>query len=160
MDSAYDEVMLGCIHQHGEGWLHRGERWVLRKLWKEGYRGKKDIKFTQHSFELWDESGQLVAGDLGYTMGRVYVSQTGFHKDGTAGAGEIQLVLAAALLRRLGHEWMDFGQARAYKAALGCETLNRTEWLERFRRVRDEPCDLQPCRGGAGAELLQELMAA
>lgn len=141
VDAAYDDVILGCIRQHGEGWLYRGERWVLRKLRQDGYTGDRDVRFMAHSFELWNEKGELVAGDLGYTMGGVYVSQTGFHKDGTNGAGEVQLVLTSALLHKMGHTWFDLGQARQYKSKmLGAETLDRKTWLEQFREARDQHC--------------------
>merc|ERR1719221_1661963 len=91
VDTAYDEVMLGCIRQHGEGWLYRGIRWTLRRLRKTGYTGRHgSIHVAPCSFELWDANGALVAGDLGYTVGSVYISQTGFHKEGTSGAGEVQ----------------------------------------------------------------------
>ena len=71
-DAAYDDVMLGCIHQHGEAWLYRGVRWLLRRLFREGYTGGANgagtggkLNVGVHSFELWDRDGQLVAGDLG-----------------------------------------------------------------------------------------------
>jgi len=159
MDVAYEDVMLECIHLHGEGWLYRGERSVLRRLRKHGYTGSKDIKFATRSFELWNKKGELVAGDLGYTLGGVYVSQTGFHKEGTAGAGELQLVLMSAFFHRLGHKWLDLGQAKAYKSSLGAETLGRKAWLERFRPMRDQPCSIGHGRID-GEELLQELSEA
>jgi len=140
VDEAYDDVMRGCIECHGEAWLHRGLRWLLRKLRKEGYQGDKSINLKLRSFELWDKHGKLVAGDLGYTIGALYISQSGFHCEGSVGAGEVQLVLMSALLYKMGHTWFDLGQARDYKAALGAETLGRESWLKRFLSVRDGQC--------------------
>lgn len=161
VDAAYDDVLLGCVRHHGEGWLFRGMRCLLRHLRQRGYTGSKGIRIATHSIELWDEHGELVAGDLGYTMGAVYVSQTGFHKEGTRGAGETHLVLMAALLYRLGHAWFDLGQARTYKAALGAETLDRAAWFKRFVGVRDEVCTSMMISGRvAGGELLQEFLNA
>jgi len=159
IDTAYDDVMLGCIRQHGEAWLYRGQRCLHRKLRQDGYTGSRGISIAMHSIELWDKSGQLVAGDLGYTMGGVYVSQTGFHQDGTTGAGEVQLVLAAALLHKMGHHWFDLGQANPYKAALGAELLDRHAWLKRFRTVRDKSCRFEHGRI-SGQELLDHLLRA
>ncbi|CAK0797566.1 unnamed protein product, partial [Prorocentrum cordatum] len=124
---------------------------------EQGQRGT-----AARSFELWDqEMGQLVAGDLGYTLGGVYVSQTGFRREGTAGAGEVQLVLTAALLHKMGHSWFDLGQARTYKDRLGARRHTRQEWLRRFHAARDEPCRLERQAAAApGAELVEHLVRA
>lgn len=162
IDTAFDDVMLGCIRQHGEGWLYRGVRWILRTLRKEGYTGHRSVPLEPHSFELWDGEGRLVAGDLGYAMGSVYVSQTGFHEEGTIGLGEVQLVLTSALLHKMGHTWLDLGQTKEYKSALGADTLDPGSWLDRFRGVRDTPCRLvhEPAEGAALLDHLLHAIAA
>lgn len=138
VDTAYDEVILGCVHQHGEGWLYRGLRWLLRGLHRNSYQGSMMINVGVHSFELWDSDGQLVAGDLGYTVGGVYTSMTGFRRQSTQGAGELQLVLTAALLQKMGYDWWDLGMVMKYKGKLGARTVNRKEFIERLHRDRDK----------------------
>lgn len=156
VDAAYDDVILGCIRQHGEGWLYRGLRWLLRGLFKEGYRGSRSINVGVHSFELWDADGQLVAGDLGYTVGAVYTSMTGFRLKGTQGAGEVQLLLTGALLHKMGYCWWDLGMVMKYKARMGARVISREDFIKRLHGDRDKPtrCCHERC---TGQELLGHL---
>mmetsp|Transcript_81343 Transcript_81343/g.188953 ORF Transcript_81343/g.188953 Transcript_81343/m.188953 type:complete len:334 (+) Transcript_81343:17-1018(+) len=156
VDTAYDDVTLGCIRQHGEGWLYRGLRWLLRKLFKEGYTGRQKIHVGVHSVELWNAAGELVAGDLGYTVGGVYTSMTGFRTQHSQGAGEVQLVLTAALLHRMGYDWWDLGMVMKYKARLGARVISRDEFIKRLRCNRDSPARFRHARC-PGQELLGHL---
>lgn len=157
VDAAYDDVMLGCIQMHGEGWLYRGLRWLLRGLFAQGYCGHCPIKVGVHSFELWDEDNRLVAGDLGYTVGGVYTSMTGFRLQGTKGAGEVQLVLTAALLLKMGFAWWDLGMVMKYKARLGAQVVSRDSFLRKLHETRDIPATFSSPRV-AGRELLSHLL--
>mmetsp|Transcript_44427 Transcript_44427/g.128586 ORF Transcript_44427/g.128586 Transcript_44427/m.128586 type:complete len:336 (+) Transcript_44427:51-1058(+) len=156
VDTAYDDVMLGCIRQHGEGWLYRGLRWLLRRLFKEGYRGSRSINVGVHSLELWSSDGELVAGDLGYTVGGVYTSMTGFRKQDTRGAGEVQLVLTGALLHKMGYDWWDLGMVMKYKARLGARVISREAFISRLHGDRNKPTRFAHERC-AGQELLGHL---
>ena len=70
VDTAYNDVILQCIHQHGEGWLYRGCRKVLRALFTHGYKkcGGNDQRIIDanvgvHSVEMREAAtGRLVAG--------------------------------------------------------------------------------------------------
>lgn len=159
VDTAYDEVMLGCIWQHGEGWLYRGLRWTLRTLFKNGYTGSRDIHVGVHSFELWDSDGRLVAGDLGYTVGGVYTSMTGFRLQCSQGAGEVQLVLTSALLQKMGYSWWDLGMVMKYKARLGARVITRAAFIDRLHKDRDKRIKFHHERSG-GQELLRHLQQA
>lgn len=158
VDTAYDEVLLGCVRQHGEGWLYRGVRWMLRKLHQDGYKGPKQIHVGAHSIELWDSEGRLVAGDLGYTVGGVYTSMTGFRQEHTQGAGEVQLILTAGLLHKMGYKWWDLGMVMDYKAKLGARVISRAAFIERLHKDRDERTQFaHACI--KGQELLRHLQA-
>uniref|UniRef100_A0A7S4SEX1 Arginyltransferase n=1 Tax=Alexandrium monilatum TaxID=311494 RepID=A0A7S4SEX1_9DINO len=143
VDKAFDDVLLGCVRMHGEAWLYRGCRWVLRTLFHECRRpGTPDpgaAGVSVHSFELWDGEGKLVAGDIGYTLGSIYTSMTGFREQHTKSAGEVQLVLTAALLERMGFAWLDLGQVLKYKERLGAKAISRAAYLDRLHRDRDRP---------------------
>ena len=90
-----------------------------------------------HSIELWDkETGNLVAGEIGYAIGGVYTSLSGFRKPGTKSAGTIQCCCVAALLRRSGFVIWDLGMGMEYKYKLGAKDVPRKEFLQRLRSVR------------------------
>lgn len=155
VDTALDDVILGCVRMHGEAWLFRGLRWLLRKLFKEGYQGTRDIQVGVHTFELW-EGGELVAGELGYTVGSVYTSMTGFRNAGTKGAGAVQLALTSALLEKMGYAWWDLGMVLKYKAKLGAKVVSRADFVERLRACRDKRTTFAHDRV-SGQELLHRL---
>jgi Leu/Phe-tRNA-protein transferase len=82
------------------------------------------------------EEGKVVAGEIGYVIGRTYTSLSGFssrkkeHRD----YGKAQLVLLAKYLEshgfdfwNLGHPYMD------YKLALGAKIYNREDFLRRWK---------------------------
>merc|ERR1719336_1347049 len=98
---------------------------MIRSLFTNGYAGARDIRVEVHSFELWDAEGHLVAGDIGCIVGGLYTSMTGYHERHTRNAGEVQLVLTASLLHKLGFAWMDLGQALKYKECLGAKLVKR-----------------------------------
>mmetsp|Transcript_93451 Transcript_93451/g.296489 ORF Transcript_93451/g.296489 Transcript_93451/m.296489 type:complete len:361 (+) Transcript_93451:1053-2135(+) len=160
MDAAFEEVLLGCVRMHGEAWLFRGLRSLLRSMFGRTLpcsgagRG-----VSLHSFELWDADGQLVAGELGCAVGGVYRSITGFRQQHSQGAGEVQLVLAAALLHKLGFDWIDLGVDEPYKTHLGSRVVSQAEYLRLLRGDRDKRPSLGHPRIG-GAELLCHLQGA
>mmetsp|Transcript_116326 Transcript_116326/g.336023 ORF Transcript_116326/g.336023 Transcript_116326/m.336023 type:complete len:444 (-) Transcript_116326:116-1447(-) len=136
-DTAFDQVLLGCIRIHGEDWLFRGLRAVLRDVFDHGYLGTRDVNVSVHTFELWDKGGRLVAGDLGYAVGGVYTSMTGFRLHDTDGAGKMQMVLTAALLEKMGFLWWDLGMVMRYKEELGAHVVSREAFMRRLRQDRD-----------------------
>lgn len=164
VNRAFSAVMAGCVQQHGEDWLHPPMRAALASLfeWERarggvayGARGgheRGSAGSAMASFELWDEAGALVAGEVGCVSGRCYTSFTGFHS--VANAGSVQLALTARLLERAGFAFWDLGQEFEYKAQLGARLWPRLQFLERFRAVRSQPSELW--RVAAEEELLAD----
>mmetsp|Transcript_14484 Transcript_14484/g.29220 ORF Transcript_14484/g.29220 Transcript_14484/m.29220 type:complete len:241 (-) Transcript_14484:184-906(-) len=137
VNTAFDGVVAGCIEQHGESWLHPPMQKLLKVLNSKGYTGQKKLHFGIHSIELWDKDKRLVAGDLGYSVGAVYTSMTGFRKEGTVGAGTIQLVATCSLLKEQGFKWWDLGMVMKYKKELGAHVMSRKEFISRLHKDRD-----------------------
>lgn len=102
-----------------------------------------------HSVELWHTaSGDLVAGEIGYTCGAVYSSCTGFSlKEQYPGAGSVQLASLGRWLERCGFEVWDLGMEMSYKLELGCKTVPRDEWARLIRRLRDAAVPLDAPKG-------------
>eukprot|EP01126_Amoeba_proteus_P014266 TRINITY_DN1620_c0_g1_i5.p1 TRINITY_DN1620_c0_g1~~TRINITY_DN1620_c0_g1_i5.p1 ORF type:complete len:234 (-),score=48.09 TRINITY_DN1620_c0_g1_i5:212-913(-) len=122
-NTAYEQVVLGCVEQHGDDWLCPPLRHVFI------YMNKNPHLFhaKMNSIELW-KGDELVAGELGYVVGGIYTSQTGFYK--LSGTGTIQLCSLGKLLEMSGVVLWDFGMAMDYKMGLGGVTLPREEWLK------------------------------
>eukprot|EP00049_Salpingoeca_infusionum_P022236 m.5626 g.5626 ORF g.5626 m.5626 type:complete len:324 (-) comp5076_c0_seq1:4483-5454(-) len=65
-EGMFDTVFEACVAKHGENWLG-----YLRECYKE--LNKKPRPHTRFvAFGVYDAQGQLVAGDLGYTVGAIY----------------------------------------------------------------------------------------
>eukprot|EP00929_Paragymnodinium_shiwhaense_P064779 TRINITY_DN32497_c0_g1_i1.p1 TRINITY_DN32497_c0_g1~~TRINITY_DN32497_c0_g1_i1.p1 ORF type:complete len:338 (+),score=37.00 TRINITY_DN32497_c0_g1_i1:102-1115(+) len=113
-----------------------------------------------HSIELWHvPSGELVAGEIGYTCGCVYSSCTGFAmKDEFPGAGSVQLAALGRWLLASGFQLWDLGMSMPYKCELGAACVSKGEWLERIRLLRHEPAELRcpNSQDGLVSELLTE----
>mmetsp|Transcript_106142 Transcript_106142/g.317048 ORF Transcript_106142/g.317048 Transcript_106142/m.317048 type:complete len:299 (-) Transcript_106142:114-1010(-) len=105
--------------------------------WRRG-----NIRF--HSIELWHTaSGELVAGEIGYTCGGVYSSCTGFtRKADYPGTGGVQLAALGRWLARCGFELWDLGMELDYKLELGGKMVSRSDWAEKIRALRSLPAEL------------------
>jgi len=81
------------------------------------------------------DNEKIVAGEVGYVIGRTYTSLTGFSSNEKAYAnyGTAQLVLLAQKLKQRGFDFMNLGQPyMPYKLDLGAKVLSRKEFLKRW----------------------------
>lgn len=103
--------------------------------------------FRLRAVELWcRQEDRLIAGELGYTIGRTYTSLSGFCEPTEKrwrNFGTLQLVLLARRLEEYGYAFWNLGHPHlAYKRALGAKIFRRAAFLERWRAAIDE----QPVR--------------
>jgi Leu/Phe-tRNA-protein transferase len=131
-NTAFDQVVTGCIKQHGESWLWPPMRQIFGALFSHG-RLHPAFAVQMHSFELWQDN-ELVAGELGCVVGAVYTSFTGFYT--VASSGSVQMLLTALLLRVHGCHFWDLGQHFDYKIKLGACMVPRAEFLRQFHKAR------------------------
>jgi Leu/Phe-tRNA-protein transferase len=90
-----------------------------------------------HSVEVWDkDSGDLVAGEIGYSVGSIYTSMTGFYSK--SGCGTIQMAVLGKLLEKEGFKVWDLGMSMPYKIDLGARTIERCEWISLLRSCRND----------------------
>eukprot|EP01050_Picozoa_sp_SAG11_P014754 SAG11_NODE_1849_length_4169_cov_2.639312_2_plen_374_part_00 len=83
------------------------------------------------------QAGELGYVPMGYVVGRVYTSLTGFRRPGTSSCGTLQLVATAALLRRCGFAFWDLDSPLPYKQALGAAVVEQREFLRRLHVERE-----------------------
>eukprot|EP00045_Choanoeca_perplexa_P005504 m.46576 g.46576 ORF g.46576 m.46576 type:complete len:285 (+) comp13157_c0_seq9:115-969(+) len=129
INTAFDDVAEGCIDQHGYNWLGM----VLGSLKQLHEHPQHGVKV--HSIEVWREN-QLVAGELGTTVGSVYTSLTGFTRE--SGSGSVQLVTLCRLLQQQGFTLWDLGMGMSYKLALGATDEPRARYISLLRAKRDD----------------------
>jgi Leu/Phe-tRNA-protein transferase len=90
------------------------------------------------SVELYDGDNHLVAGELGYVVGSVFTSLTGFCKrERNISIGKIQIFALSLVLRACGFKFLNLGQPpqnglMQYKAELGGVEISRSEFIARW----------------------------
>lgn len=135
-------VLRHCIAVHGQGWLTPELCSVFLQLQQQQQQqGLQHIDSgpptldsaagagkTMHlvSVELW-KGAELAAGEIGYQIGSVYTSLSGFYL--FSGAGTVQLMLLGRLLAETGCRLWDLGMPLEYKQTLGGRLLPRREYL-------------------------------
>ncbi len=94
-----------------------------------------------YSVEVWNiETNRLASGELGYTVGNIYTSLTGFSREESAGS--VQLATLGALLIHCGFNMWDLGMDMDYKSGLGAQNMKRSDYVKEVHRVRTSYPDI------------------
>eukprot|EP00238_Polyblepharides_amylifera_P002323 CAMPEP_0196594646 /NCGR_PEP_ID=MMETSP1081-20130531/78900_1 /TAXON_ID=36882 /ORGANISM="Pyramimonas amylifera, Strain CCMP720" /LENGTH=272 /DNA_ID=CAMNT_0041918963 /DNA_START=546 /DNA_END=1361 /DNA_ORIENTATION=+ len=143
----FEQVVLGCIEQHGENWLYPPMRCALKDLRRDCKSGGslEPTTFRALSIEIWrgdfndEASWELVAGELGIAYGSVYLSLTGYYNHAVSGAGSVQLGALGAALKEAGVLLWDMGQGQGteYKYDYGAVDVPRADFLQLQRAHRN-----------------------
>jgi Leu/Phe-tRNA-protein transferase len=128
VDTDFDLVLDKCVQTHGDAWLTPPFVAIL-----ESIRKKKDMRAKPVSFSVYRD-GELKAGEIGVTVGRVYTSYSGYHEEDNAGT--VQMILMAQWLDKAGFDFLDFGMPLDYKTSLGAKDVNPRRFVELFRAAR------------------------
>jgi Leu/Phe-tRNA-protein transferase len=135
---ASDRLLDQLARYHGEdSWLHSPYRSIVRQLAEGG-----DEQFSFHGIELWStRQNELVAGELGYSIGSTYTSLSGFcsREDRRwRHFGTLQQIMLARALAEKGYAFWNMGHvSMPYKIALGARITPRAKFLERWCVARD-----------------------
>ena len=96
-----------------------------------------DSNFKALSFFI-EENGVVVAGELGYKIGKTYTSLSGFclREKRYNNYGTAQLVLLAKYLEQNGFAFWNLGHPHmSYKKALGAKVYSRADFLQRWHKA-------------------------
>jgi len=120
-------------------WLCRNYRSLLLDLANRAAAGKlTDPEFHLVATELKHGDGTLLGGELGYTIGAIYTSLTGFldRRDPRhPNLGKVQLAALGVVLEQRGYAFWNLGHPyMGYKLEMGAEILSRAAFLARWRR--------------------------
>ena len=143
LNQAFSRVVEGCREQHGEMcWLYPRLVEVFEAMNRVEHTPAMVVDETRqvcpvrvYSVEVWNvDTGALAAGELGYTVGSVYTSLTGFCREDSAGS--VQLAALGRLLIQQQFSLWDLGMVMDYKLSLGCQSMPRKAFLAHVHSVR------------------------
>ena len=109
LDTRLDQVLDGIEKAH-DSWIIQPYKELIQRLHKPSPVDGKQLRMR--SIELIDPMGNLAAGEVGYTIGAVYTSLSGFvgkHDAQHKGAGTVQLVALSRLLCESGYHFLALG---------------------------------------------------
>ena len=133
--SELDEVFEAINALHKNSWLTPKYLNMLKET------QQLDSNFKVQSVEL-REDGELLAGEIGYVIGKTYTSLSGFssREKHYRNYGTVQLVLLAKYLEESGFDFWNLGHPfMDYKLALGAKIYERKDFLERWFKAISLP---------------------
>ncbi len=134
INSRFNEVVEKFSEQHKYNWLKDEYAQLLKKL----HSNTKRSDFKIMSVELLcKDSEELIAGEVGYIIGKTYTSLSGFssREQLHSNSGNLQLVLLAKYLQKNNLEFWNLGHSHMqYKQKLGCKTYSRDKFLQRWNK--------------------------
>lgn len=140
INTAFHKVVQGCHDQHDHCWLYPPLVDAFHAIYKStdmeanlgGGTAKSRVRV--YSIEAWQDNTNLVAGELGYTVGSVYTSLTGFSK--VDSAGSVQMATLGKVLCEANFTMWDLGMDMDYKRKLGAILLPRSQFVRHVHAER------------------------
>ncbi len=126
----FDAVLEKINTYHIQSWLNTSYINTLREI-----RDDKQDNFELISIELNNCSKELIAGEIGYIIGKTYTSLSGFRTFDKKynNWGKLQLVLLAKYLEKNSYDFWNLGHAcLEYKIKLGAKIYKREDFLKRW----------------------------
>jgi Leu/Phe-tRNA-protein transferase len=150
VNQSFRDVVQACHNQHEDScWLYEPlvcafeaihlNHNNIPNVYNAQTRQSEPCPVRLYSIEVWNEQRELVAGELGYTVGSIYTSLTGFCFED--GAGSVQLATLGHLLISHGFTIWDLGMDMEYKRNIGATLFKRSEFVRLVHRLRHEFCN-------------------
>ena len=125
------EVLNAIQHYHENSWMNDDYIQMLKEVQKLNCK-----TFQLTTFELYDiKTNQLIAGEVGYIIGKTYTSLSGFFQKNKQynNWGKLQLILLSLYLEKNGFDFWNLGHAcLQYKIDLGAQVYPRKDFLKRW----------------------------
>jgi Leu/Phe-tRNA-protein transferase len=129
LSSNLDEVYAGINLYHKNSWFSKKYLTMLKEV--QALDGDVLVKAVELR-----ENEKLIAGEIGYIIGKTYTSLSGFssREKSYRNYGTAQLVLLAQYLEKLGCDFWNLGHPYMdYKLALGAKIYERKDFLKRWK---------------------------
>ncbi|WP_265734377.1 hypothetical protein [Malaciobacter marinus] len=134
----YEKIIDKINEYHGDSWIVKEYKQTLLNL--KNYKGNIDFELLACSIED-KNTKKIIAGEIGYKVGTVYTSLSGFSSKERRfnNYGKLQLVLLAKYLEESGFSFWNLGHPyMKYKFDLGATLYKREDFLNIFREQRDK----------------------
>lgn len=129
----FKEVLESIDRYHKNSWLNHQYTKMLHEIKKNHFEN-----FELVSFELLDtKNGALVAGEVGYIIGKTYTSLSGFFQREKCynNWGKLQLVVLSQYLEKNNFDFWNLGHAcLLYKIDFGAKVYPRKEFLSLWQK--------------------------
>lgn len=124
-NQAFAQVMSACQKQPRPG---QQGTWITQQT-KQGYLELHRLGYA-HSWEVWDESGQLIGGIYGVQSEKYFSAESMFYHQSFASKWALLSLIED--LQQQGHTWMDTQMVTPVSAALGAKLIPRHEFFGRL----------------------------
>lgn len=121
LNSQFEAVIRACAAPRRDGpgtWISEEIIRAYTDLHRRGHA---------HSVEVWNDSGALIGGLYGVSIGRMFYGESMFAR--ATDASKLALFALARLLQRLDFPMIDCQQSTRHLASLGAQEVSRAEFL-------------------------------
>jgi len=133
IDDNLEEIREYIAKTHKRCWVEKRYISILRET-----QNIKDSNFRVITVYI-EYNGEIVAGEIGYIIGKTYTSLSGFSNKEYNSFGIAQMVLLGKKLQKAGFDFWNLGQPyMAYKNQLGAKDYDRIDFLERWYQSIDK----------------------
>ena len=137
INNYFDEVCERIKTYHKESWMKDDYISILKNI---NMSNNLIHNFKLMSVEVCDkETNELICGEIGYQVGKIYTSLTGFttKEKKYNNWGKLQLVLLNTYLENNGYKFWNLGHPQLqYKIHLGAKIYNRKDFLLRWKQEK------------------------
>lgn len=131
INNKFETVLKKLDEYHETNWLsHKYKDMIL-----DIYNSSKNNEIEIISVELSNEQNELIAGEIGYIIGKTYTSLTGFSSKNKEykNWGKLQMILLAKFLEKESFDFWNLGHPyMQYKFDLGTLKYSRIDFLKRW----------------------------
>lgn len=129
VDADATGVVEGCADpSRPHGWITPDMKEAYLQLHRLGW---------MHSFEVWDDQGDLVGGLYGVGIGGLFCGESMFHR--ARDASKVALVHLVSILSERGGVMLDVQWLTPHLESLGAEVIGREEYLARLPEALAAP---------------------
>ncbi len=132
IDQAFPEVLVACAAPRRRihvTWLYPRTQRLLQSLFNLGYA---------HSVEVWDETGNLVGGVFGVSLGPVFSALSMFHTANDA--SKLAIISLYHHMDAWGVKAVDHQVIRPWVEGLGAKLIPRAEYVELLQQPATAEC--------------------